>query len=201
MTTTRHHSLRPVAIAIDKATQFLAHYDAQDPPPAGAQLALGLNRGHTLVAAAILGHPVPPARDDGLTVEITRAGTREETTPTLVALYQQAWRCARLLGYQYLITHTPVFAREITYGLHHVGLCPAASLPPRAGSHTPPRLRLGRGVDGVCRIRWAPHRQVTAAVHHPSKPATRPARPRQANAPAYRSEPGLVPIAVLGRCA
>lgn len=164
MATTRTHSLRPVAITIAEAAQFLAHHDAQDPPPAGARLAMGLHRDDTLVAAAVLGCPVPPARDDGLTVEITRAGTSEDTTPVLVALYQQAWRCAWLLGYQRLITHTPVFAREITYGLRHVGLRPAASLPPRAGSHTPPRLRIGRGVDGVCRIRWEPLHQAASAA-------------------------------------
>jgi hypothetical protein len=154
--------LRPVAIAVARAIQFLTEHDRHHPAPEGAQFSLGLACGTDLIAAAVLGRPVPPARDDGQTIEITRAGGSDRTTPTMVQLYQQAWRLARARGYRHLITHTPVYAREITYGLHHVGLRPTAALPPRAGSHTPRRARTDRGVDGVCRTRWEPHHHAAA---------------------------------------
>lgn len=185
---------RPVVISVTRAIQFLTDHDRHHPAPDGAQFALGLAQGTELVAAAVLGHPVPPARDDGLTVEITRAGTSDGTTPTLVVLYQQAWCLARARGYRKLITHTPVYAREITYGLHHVGLRPAASLPPRSGSHTPRRARTDRGVDGVCRVRWEPHAQAAAAARHHSQQAPHRTRRGPAGSPARRPNSSDTPI-------
>lgn len=153
---------RPVALSVAQASAFLTRHDRHHAPPDGAVFALGLTRGGTLIAAAILGRPVPPAPDEPDTIEITRSGCRHDSDNTLGLLYEHAWRRARLRGYQRLITHTPVHACRITYGLRYVGLAPAMRLPPRAHTHTPWRASTDRGVDGVCRTRWDPtrhHRQ------------------------------------------
>lgn len=162
----------PAGITLARACVFLTQTDRDHPPPVGALFALGLVRGEELIAAVILGRPVPPARDEPTTIEITRSGSSDACAKTLVTLYQHAWRRARLRGYRRLITHTPVESRALTYGLRHVGLDPIASLPPRDGTYTPWRARTDRGVDGVCRTQWdttrsQPSHQAAPAGHIP----------------------------------
>jgi len=141
-------------IPIPRAITFITRHHRHHPPPAGAQLAVGIVHGTRLVGVAILGRPVPPAMHDGATVEITRTGTgyADRSTEVEVALYRAAWSVARVYGYHRLITHTHTGA--ITRGLSAAGLRPVATLPPRAASHTPIGTAHGRGVDGVCRTRW-----------------------------------------------
>jgi hypothetical protein len=142
---------RAVTIALGHADAFIARHHRSHPAPVGAQFAVGIASGQRLIGVAIIGRPVPPAPDDGATAEITRTGT-DGTPHVEVALYRAAWSLMRARGYRRLITHTQ--AGEITLGLREVGLRPVATLPPRAGSHTPKRPRADRGVDGVCRTRW-----------------------------------------------
>jgi hypothetical protein len=142
---------RAVTIALRHADAFITRHHRHHPAPIGAQFAVGIASGHRLIGVAIIGRPVPPAPDDGLSAEITRTGT-DGTPHVEVALYRAAWSLIRARGYRRLITHTQ--AGEITLGLREVGLRPVATLPPRAGSHTPKRPRADRGVDGVCRTRW-----------------------------------------------
>jgi hypothetical protein len=126
--------LRVVQIPIGLADTVITNRRRHHPPPHGALFALGIARGDCLVGVVIAGRPVPPAPDDGATVEVTR--TWSEDTPHLeVLLYRAAWRSARVRGFQRLVTHTQ--GGEIQRGLREVGLRPVATLPPRAGSHTP----------------------------------------------------------------
>jgi hypothetical protein len=108
---------------------------------------------------------VPPAVDDGATAEVTRTGT-DGSTGVEVALYRAAWSLARARGYRRLITHAQT--GEVTRGLREVGLRPVATLPPRAGTHTPKRARTDRGVDGVCRTRWETAATQAATPAHPA---------------------------------
>jgi hypothetical protein len=143
-----------VTIPIQRANAFIARHHRHHLPPSGAQLAVGLVRGPRLVGVAILGRPVPPAVDDGATIEVTRTGTdhAHDHTGVEVALYRASWHVARVYGYHRLITHTHL--GEITRALRAVGLRPVATVPPRARTHTPVGTAHGRGVDGVCRTRW-----------------------------------------------
>lgn len=138
-------------ISIEHADDFITRHHRHHPPPRGALFAVGLARRGDVIAVAIIGRPVPPAPDDGVTAEVTRTSTNG-CAQVIVALYRVVWRAARLRGYRRLITHTDEL--QIRRGLAAVGLHPVAKLPPRARSHTPRRARADRGVDGVCRIRW-----------------------------------------------
>jgi hypothetical protein len=124
--------------------------------------------GHT--AVAIVGRPVPPASDDGFTLEITRTSSNG-TLAAEVAIYRAMWTLIRLRGYEQLITHTEM-------GAIRRGLAPIAAVPPRAGTHVPPRLRVGRGVDGATRVRWQ------TVPGHTARPA-----------PGYASTADAIPIA------
>lgn len=160
--------LRVVAMTIGQADSVITHRRRHHPPPRGVLFALGVARGDQLVGVVIVGRPVPPAPDDGVTVEVTR--TWSDATPHVeVALYRTAWRHARTQSYRRLITHTQ--AGAIQRGLHAVGLRPVATVPPRAGSHTPRRERTDRGVDGVCRTRWETTATALAA-HGPGSTST-----------------------------
>jgi hypothetical protein len=162
---------RAVTIPIRRASAFITRHHRRHAPPVGAQFAVGITRGTRLVGVAILGRPVPPAVDDGATAEVTRTGT-DGSTGVEVALYRAAWSLVRVGGYRRLITHTQT--GEVTRGLREVGLRPVATLPPRAGTHTPKRARTDRGVDGVCRTRWETAATQAATPAHPAAvPATR----------------------------
>jgi hypothetical protein len=145
-----------MSITIGRASEFIANRDRPHSPPPGALFALGItDEEGLLLGVAIAGRPVPPARDDGTTVEITRSvSSMDRSSHIEVALYRAVWRVARAEGYQRLITHSEV--GDITLGVREIGLRPAAALPARARSHTPWRARTDRGVDGARRTRWEP---------------------------------------------
>jgi hypothetical protein len=141
--------LRIVEVGLGEV--LLADRGERQPPPRGALFAAVISSRIGTRAAAIVGRPVPPARDDGFTLEITRIRT-DGAISVEVAIYRAVWQLIRLRGYRRLITHTEMGV--IRRGLVTLGLTPAAAVPPRAGAHVPPRLRVGRGVDGACRVRW-----------------------------------------------
>lgn len=136
------------------------------------------------MAVAIVGRPVPPAHDDGITLEITRTWSTG-TVPAEVAIYRSIWQLIRLRGYEQLITHTEMGA--IRQGLAGLGVVPVAAVPPRAGSHVPPRLRIGRGVDGAARVRWqaAPCRTAQPAAGYASTAAVIPLAEHRSVPPAH----------------
>ena len=81
------------------------------------------------LGVAIAGRTVPPARDDGATVEITRSASSMDGSSHLeIALYRAVWRVARAEGYRRLITHSQL--GDIELGLREIGLRPTAALHP-----------------------------------------------------------------------
>jgi hypothetical protein len=141
--------------------------------PRGALFGVVTSTRDVLIAVAIVGRPVPPARDDGRALEITRTWSNGTVTAE-VAIYRSVWQLIRLRGYDQLITHTEMGA--IRRGLAGLGVVPVAAVPPRAASHVPPRLRVGRGVDGASRVRWhaAPGRTAQPAAGYASTAAVIP---------------------------
>jgi hypothetical protein len=164
--------LRVVQVAF--AERLLSGRGEVQCAPRGALFGVVISRRQGTVAVAIVGRPVPPARDDGRTLEVTRTRSNG-TVPAEVAIYRAVWQLIRLRGYQRLITHTEMGA--IRRGLAALGVMPVAALPPRAASYVPVRLRTGRGVDGACRVRWesGPGSHLPAAVGYQAMAQSIPA--------------------------
>lgn len=160
-------------VEVEFAERLLSRRAEKQRAPRGALFGAVISQRAVVTAVAIVGRPVPPARDDGHTLEITRTWSNG-TVAAEVAIYRSVWQLIRLRGYDQLITHTEMGA--IRRGLASLGVFPVAAVPPRAVSHVPPRLRIGRGVDGASRVRWhvAPGRTAQPAAGYASTAAVIP---------------------------
>lgn len=160
--------LRPVCVSIARAEEFIATQHRFHPAPRGALFAVGVADDERLVAVGIVGRPVPPAVDDGVTAEVTRTGL-DNTPGADVALYRIVWSLVRDQNYQRLITH--IQTNEIRRGLQALGLHPVSPVPSRVASHIPRRARWDRGVDGTCRVRWeiSTRRRIAPVQDHASQ--------------------------------
>jgi hypothetical protein len=104
-----------------------------------------------LVGVAIVGRPVARHLDDHCTLEVTRTCTNGSRNVNSM-LYGAAWRAAKALGYERLITYTQ--AGESGDSLRGAGWHVIAELSSRKGWTTPSRRRSDHGLDGVPRTRW-----------------------------------------------
>jgi len=95
--------LRPVTFG--SACVFVAMHHRHHVAPQGHKYSIGVERDAQLVGVIIVGRPVARHLDDGTTLEVTRCCT--DGTPNACSkLYGAAWRAAKALGYQRLITYT-----------------------------------------------------------------------------------------------
>lgn len=94
-----------VPCTIKDAARFIRAHHRHHRPPTGGLFALGAERDGALVGVAVVGRPVARALQDGRTAEVTRLAT-DGTRNACSLLYAAAWRAARALGYQRLITYT-----------------------------------------------------------------------------------------------
>lgn len=96
--------LRPVTLR--EANAFVAQHHRHHRAVRGCIACVGVERGDALVGVAIVGRPVSRVlAAQGRTAEVTRLcsdGSRNACS----MLYGAAWRAARALGYQRLITYT-----------------------------------------------------------------------------------------------
>lgn len=94
------------AIKFQEANAFVERVHRHHGRVAGHKFSLGVIDGEgELRAVAIVGRPVARARDDGLTLEVTRLAT-DGFPNTCSALYSAAWRAAKALGYKRIGTYT-----------------------------------------------------------------------------------------------
>lgn len=70
----------------------------------GAKFSLAVRDADRVRGVAIVGRPVARHLDDGATLEVTRVAT-DGVPNGCSALYGAAWRAARALGYQRLVTY------------------------------------------------------------------------------------------------
>lgn len=70
----------------------------------GARFSLAVRDADRIRGVAIVGRPVARHLDDGVTLEVTRVAT-DGVPNGCSALYGAAWRAARALGYQRLVTY------------------------------------------------------------------------------------------------
>lgn len=144
-------NLRIVPISFAAAAAFVAEHHRHHEPPTGHKFSIGAAAGELLVGVVIVGRPVARAFDDGHTLEVTRTAT-DGTHNANSILYGAAWRAAKALGYDRLITYTQ--EGETGASLRASGWRVVAERPARAGWDAPSRPREDRGVDRIPRTLW-----------------------------------------------
>ena len=145
-------SLRVVPITFADACGFVAMHHRHHKPPLGSIFKIAVaDENDVLRGVAIVGRPVARLYDDGKTLEVNRTAT--DGTPNANSmLYGAAWRVAKNLGYDRLITYTQ--AGEAGTSLRAAGWREIASRPPRSGWSSPSRPARDNGVDGIMRTLW-----------------------------------------------
>lgn len=96
-------TLTPVSLA--EANAFVAQHHRHHKPVVGHKFSIGCTADGRLVGVAIVGRPVSRYLDNGLTLEVNRLCT-DGTKNACSMLYAAAWRAARAMGYQRIITYT-----------------------------------------------------------------------------------------------
>ena len=144
-------SLAIVPVTFRQACVFIQTCHRHHRPPQGMKFAVGVSDGRELVGVATIGRPIARHLDDGQTVEVTRSCTNGTPNANSM-LYGAAWRAARALGYQRMITYTQ--HSESGASLRAAGLKPVAQLPPRSGWQRRGRPRTVQGTEYIARTRW-----------------------------------------------
>jgi hypothetical protein len=98
-------TLRAVPMTRDKAMTFIAKHHRHHGRPPGYLFCIGAEEGGQLVGVAVVGRPVARMLQDGKTAEVIRMCT-DGTKNACSFLYGAAWRAAREMGYQRLVTYT-----------------------------------------------------------------------------------------------
>lgn len=99
----------------------------------------------------MVGRPVARSFDDGLTLEVNRTAT-DGTPNANSVLYGAAWRAAKALGYQRLVTYTQ--EGESGASLRGAGWRVVAERRERKGWWAPSRPREAKGTEHVARTLW-----------------------------------------------
>jgi hypothetical protein len=144
-------SLYLVPVSFEVARDFVEGWHRHNKPPIGHKFSIGVADDGVLVGVAVVGRPVARAYDDGLTLEVNRTAT--DGTPNANSmLYGAAWRAAKALGYQRLITYTQ--ADETGASLRAAGWRVVAELASRRGWDTPSRPRDNASYLATTRTLW-----------------------------------------------
>ena len=98
-------SLRITPINLDEANAFVSAHHRHHKPVPGAKFSIAVSEGHSIKGVAIVGRPVARRLDNGFTLEVNRVCT-DGTRNACSMLYGAAWRAAKALGYEKLITYT-----------------------------------------------------------------------------------------------
>ena len=99
--------MRITPITLAEANAFVDAQHRHHAPVPGAKFCIAASEGETVRGVAIVGRPVARMLDDGWTLEVNRCAT-DGARNACSMLYGAAWRAARALGYQRLITYTLV---------------------------------------------------------------------------------------------
>jgi len=146
---------------ISRATEFVADNHRHSTPPQGGLFAVSVRQLRRTVGVAIIGRPVAPALQDGVTAEVTRLCTGEDKLTAEIEggkqgrrdacslLYAAARRAAIALGYRRLITYT--LATEPGDSLRGAGWVETARVK-GADWDRPGRRR--KKQEHVDRVRW-----------------------------------------------
>jgi hypothetical protein len=92
-------------ITFKAANEFVKSHHRHPKPVVGMKFAVAVEHDGQIVGVAITGRPVARKLDNGTTLEVNRCCT-DGTPNACSALYGAAWRVAKSMGYQRLITYT-----------------------------------------------------------------------------------------------
>jgi hypothetical protein len=144
--------LRIVPVTFADACQFVSAHHRHHAAPIGHKFSLGVaTEDGVLRGVAMVGRPVARNFDDGLTLEVNRTAT-DGTENANSCLYGAAWRAAKALGYQRLVTYTQ--EGETGASLRGAGWTVVGERRERRGWWTPSRPRDDRGTDRTPRTLW-----------------------------------------------
>lgn len=91
-------------INLKTANAFVQQHHRHHKPTRGHKFSIGVSDNGALVGVAICGRPVARRLDDGYTLEVNRLCT--DGTPNACSiLYAAAYRAARAMGYNKVITY------------------------------------------------------------------------------------------------
>lgn len=128
-------------ITLSEAQRFIRDHHRHHGAPVGWKFGVAINDGSQVVGAITVGRPVSRHLDDGLTLEATRCCVLEGIRNGASMLYGAAWRAAKALGYQRLITYTLI--EEPGTSLRAAGWRDVYTTQPRNGGwDTPSRPRV-----------------------------------------------------------
>ena len=94
-------------VTYKEACYFIDEYHRHHRAPQGHKYSIAVNDGEKIVGVVTVGRPIARYFDNGWTLEVTRCCT-DGTKNAASKLYAAAWRAARALGYQRLVTYTLV---------------------------------------------------------------------------------------------
>lgn len=95
--------LMPISYA--DACAFVVQHHRHHTAPQGHKFSVAVTDGNEVRGVVMVGRPVARHFDNGLTLEVTRCCT-DGTSNACSLLYGAAWRAARAMGYQRLVTYT-----------------------------------------------------------------------------------------------
>lgn len=95
--------LMPISYA--DACAFVVQHHRHHTAPQGHKFSVAVTDGDEVRGVIMVGRPVARHFDNGLTLEVTRCCT-DGTSNACSLLYGAAWRAARAMGYQRLVTYT-----------------------------------------------------------------------------------------------
>lgn len=97
--------IRVTPITLKEANSFVTANHRHHKPVPGAKFCVAVACEDEVVGVAIVGRPVARHLDNGYTLEVNRCCT-DGTRNACSMLYSAAWKAARALGYNQLITYT-----------------------------------------------------------------------------------------------
>lgn len=95
-----------VPITLREACDFVNEHHRHNVAPQGHKFSIGLTESGKLIGVVIVGRPIARRQDDGKTAEVTRCCVVEGKPNANSVLYGAAWRAARAMGYDRIITYT-----------------------------------------------------------------------------------------------
>tara|TARA_R100001082_G_scaffold90748_1_gene57343 strand:+ start:69 stop:548 length:480 start_codon:yes stop_codon:yes gene_type:complete len=100
--------LKVIPLTLKSANAYVEDFHRHNKPCVGHRFSIGaLDENENIVGVAIIGRPVARMLDDGLTAEVNRLCTNDDSPKNVCSfLYARAWRIWQQMGGERMITYT-----------------------------------------------------------------------------------------------